>query len=72
MAAPEAVKGLLPVRRRLPEDCKSVRHKFQFAGQKGYIHTGFYDDDKVGEIFIRMAKEGSTVSGLMDTIATLT
>ncbi len=72
LSAPEAVKGLLPVRRRLPVDCKSVRHKFQFAGQKGYIHTGFYDDDKVGEIFIRMAKEGSTVSGLMDTIATLT
>ena len=53
-------------------DCKSVRHKFQIAGHKGYIHTGFYDDGKVGEIFIRMSKEGSTISGLMDTIATLT
>jgi ribonucleoside-diphosphate reductase alpha chain len=62
----------LPVRRRLPIDCKSVRHKFNIAGQRGYIHTGFYDDGKVGEIFIRMAKEGSTISGLMDTIATLT
>ncbi len=61
-----------PVRRRLPIDCASVRHKFEIAGQKGYIHTGFYEDGKVGEIFIRMAKEGSTVSGLMDTIATLT
>jgi len=61
-----------PVRRRLPVDCKSVRHKFEIAGQKGYIHTGFYEDGKVGEIFIRMAKEGSTISGLMDTIATLT
>ena len=61
-----------PVRRRLPVDCKSVRHKFEIAGQKGYIHIGFYEDSKVGEIFIRMAKEGSTVSGLMDTIATLT
>ncbi len=61
-----------PVRRRLPVDCKSVRHKFQIAGHKGYIHTGFYDDGKVGEIFIRMSKEGSTISGLMDTIATLT
>ncbi len=61
-----------PVRRRLPIDCKSVRHKFNIAGQRGYIHTGFYNDGKVGEIFIRMAKEGSTVSGLMDTIATLT
>ncbi len=62
----------LPVRRRLPVDCKSVRHKFEIAGHKGYIHTGFYDDGKVGEIFIRMSKEGSTISGLMDTIATLT
>lgn len=61
-----------PIRRRLPVDCKSVRHKFEIAGQKGYIHTGFYEDGKVGEIFIRMAKEGSTISGLMDTIATLT
>lgn len=65
-------KPLQPVRRRLPVDCKSVRHKFEIAGQKGYIHTGFYEDGKIGEIFIRMAKEGSTISGLMDTIATLT
>ncbi|MGC8657552.1 MAG: vitamin B12-dependent ribonucleotide reductase [Desulfomonilaceae bacterium] len=61
-----------PVRRRLPVDCKSIRHKFEIAGHKGYIHTGFYDDGKVGEIFIRMSKEGGTISGLMDTIATLT
>jgi len=61
-----------PVRKRLPIDCRSVRHKFEIAGQKGYIHTGFYEDGSIGEIFIRMAKEGSTVSGLMDTIATLT
>jgi len=65
-------KALGPVRRRLPIDCKSVRHKFEVAGQKGYIHAGFYEDGTVGEIFIRMAKEGSTISGLMDTIATLT
>ncbi len=61
-----------PVRRRLPVECDSVRHKFEIAGHKGYIHTGFYEDGKVGEIFIRMSKEGSTISGLMDTIATLT
>lgn len=61
-----------PVRKRLPTDCRSIRHKFEIAGQKGYIHTGFYEDGQVGEIFIRMAKEGSTISGLMDTIATLT
>lgn len=61
-----------PVRRRLSVDCKSIRHKFEIAGHKGYIHAGFYDDGKVGEIFIRVSKEGSTISGLMDTIATLT
>ena len=68
----EAATAPLPVRRRLPVECKSIRHKFEIDGQKGYIHTGFYEDGKVGEIFIRMAKEGSTISGLMDTIATLT
>jgi ribonucleoside-diphosphate reductase alpha chain len=72
LSASKPSAPIQPVRRRLPVDCESVRHKFQIAGQKGYIHTGFYDDGKVGEIFIRMAKEGSTISGLMDTIATLT
>ncbi len=61
-----------PVRRRLPNDCKSERHKFEIAGHEGYIHVGFYEDGTPGEIFIKMAKEGSTISGLMDTIATLT
>jgi ribonucleoside-diphosphate reductase alpha chain len=61
-----------PVRRRLPEDCRSIRHKFDVAGHEGYIHVGFYEDGTPGEIFIKMAKEGSTISGLMDTIATLT
>jgi ribonucleoside-diphosphate reductase alpha chain len=61
-----------PVRRRLPNDCRSERHKFEIAGHEGYIHVGFHDDGTAGEIFIKMAKEGSTISGLMDTIATLT
>ncbi|MFT4569618.1 MAG: ribonucleoside-diphosphate reductase alpha chain [Hyphomicrobiaceae bacterium] len=69
--APVVVKEQ-PVRRRLPEDCSSVRHKFDVAGHEGYIHVGFYEDGTPGEIFIKMAKEGSTISGLMDTIATLT
>jgi ribonucleoside-diphosphate reductase alpha chain len=60
------------VRRRLPSDCVSYRHKFEIAGHEGYIHLGFYDDGTPGELFIKMAKEGSTISGLMDTIATLT
>jgi ribonucleoside-diphosphate reductase alpha chain len=61
-----------PARRRIPADCRSIRHKFDVAGHEGYIHIGFYDDGTPGEIFIKMAKEGSTISGLMDTIATLT
>ena len=61
-----------PIRRRLANDCESIRHKFEIAGHEGYIHVGFYEDGSPGEIFIKMAKEGSTISGLMDTIATLT
>jgi ribonucleoside-diphosphate reductase alpha chain len=61
-----------PVRRRLPNDRQAICHKFDIAGHEGYIHVGFYDDGTPGEIFIKMAKEGSTVSGLMDTIGVLT
>ena len=61
-----------PVRRRLPQDCRSVRHKFDIAGHEGYIHVGLYDDGSPGELFIKIAKEGSTISGLMDTIGILT
>jgi len=61
-----------PARRRLPTDCASYRHKFDIQGHEGYIHVGFFEDGTPGEIFIKMAKEGSTISGLMDTIATLT
>jgi ribonucleoside-diphosphate reductase alpha chain len=60
-----------PVRRRLPQDCRSLRHKFDIAGHEGYIHIGMYEDGSPGEIFIKIAKEGSTISGLMDTIGIL-
>jgi ribonucleoside-diphosphate reductase alpha chain len=71
-AAPLDDGAARPQRRRLPADCRSIRHKFDVAGHEGYIHIGFFDDGAPGEIFIKMAKEGSTISGLMDTIATLT
>jgi ribonucleoside-diphosphate reductase alpha chain len=61
-----------PIRRRLPNDRNAICHKFDIAGHEGYIHVGFYEDGTPGEIFIKMAKEGSTISGLMDSIATLT
>ena len=60
------------MRRRLPQECRSVRHKFDIAGHEGYIHVGLYDDGSPGELFIKIAKEGSTISGLMDTIGILT
>lgn len=61
-----------PHRRRLPEERKSLGHKFEIGNHEGYIHAGMYDDGDLGEVFIKMSKEGSTVSGLMDAIATLT
>src|SRR5438046_2437787 len=61
-----------PVRRRLPNDRQALCHKFDVAGHEGYVHVGFFEDGTPGEIFIKMAKEGSTISGLMDTIGVLT
>jgi ribonucleoside-diphosphate reductase alpha chain len=58
------------VRHRLPAERASVTHKFAIAGHEGYITVGLYPNGSPGEIFIRMAKEGSTVSGLMDSFAT--
>ena len=60
-----------PVRKRLPDERPSITHKFSVAGHEGYLHIGMYPDDRMpGEIFIRMAKEGSTLSGIMDAFAT--
>jgi ribonucleoside-diphosphate reductase alpha chain len=58
------------VRHRLPAERASVTHKFALGGHEGYITVGLYPNGSPGEIFIRMAKEGSTVSGLMDSFAT--
>ncbi len=60
------------VRHRLPEERASLTHKFSIAGHEGYITVGLYPTGEPGEIFIKMAKEGSTVSGLMDSFATAT
>jgi ribonucleoside-diphosphate reductase alpha chain len=58
------------VRHRLQSERASITHKFSIAGHEGYITVGLYPNGQPGEIFIRMAKEGSTVSGLMDAFAT--
>jgi ribonucleoside-diphosphate reductase alpha chain len=59
-----------PVRRKLPDTCASIRHKFSIGGHEGYIMVGLYEDGSPGELFVTMAKEGSTISGLMDAFAT--
>jgi|YNPMSStandDraft_1061717.scaffolds.fasta_scaffold04747_2 ribonucleoside-diphosphate reductase alpha chain len=59
-----------PTRRKLPDERQSITHKFSIAGHEGYITVGLYEDGQPGELFITMAKEGSTISGLMDSFAT--
>ena len=64
----EAVTG--PQRHRLPDERKAITHKFEITGHQGYLTVGMYEDGSPGELFLVMAKEGSTVSGLMDAFAT--
>jgi ribonucleoside-diphosphate reductase alpha chain len=59
----------VPRRRKLPDERLSIAHKFNVAGHEGYLHVGLYEDGSPGEIFIKMSKEGSTLSGVMDTLA---
>ncbi len=59
-----------PFRRRLAETRQSITHKFSVAGHEGYLTVGLYEDGQPGELFITMAKEGSTVGGLMDVVGT--
>src|SRR5918993_1112852 len=58
-----------PRRRRLPDERSAITHKFDIAGHEGYITVGLYEDGMPGEIFIVMAKEGSTISGFADAFA---
>jgi hypothetical protein len=61
-----------PVRHRLPDTRHAVTHKFNVGGHEGYMTVGMFGDGAPGELFVTMAKEGSTIGGLMDTIGTLT
>ncbi|MHB8577277.1 MAG: vitamin B12-dependent ribonucleotide reductase [Dehalococcoidia bacterium] len=61
-----------PRRERLPDERQSVTHKFTVGEQEGYITVGLYEDGRPGEVFIKVSKQGSTVSGLMDNLALLT
>ena len=58
------------IRRHLPDERRALTHHFSIAGQEGYLTVGVYEDGLPGEIFITMAKQGSTISGLMDSFAT--
>ncbi len=62
----------LPLRRRLPETRTAFTHKFDIAGHEGYLTVGLFEDGQPGELFVTMAKEGSTIGGLMDSIGALT
>jgi ribonucleoside-diphosphate reductase alpha chain len=68
-ADPKQVERL--ARRRLPDERRSITHKFSIGGHEGYMTVGMYDDGTPGELFVTMAKEGSVVSGLMDNFATM-
>lgn len=61
-----------PRRERLPNTRRSLTHKFCINGHEGYVTAGLYENGRLGEVFIKMAKQGSTVSGFADTVATLT
>jgi len=61
-----------PMRHKLPDERKSITHKFDIQGHEGYLTVGLYEDGQPGELFVTMAKEGSTISGLMDAFATQT
>jgi ribonucleoside-diphosphate reductase alpha chain len=71
LAPAEAKPELRLARRRLPDERRSITHKFSIGGHEGYMTVGMYDDGTPGELFVTMAKEGSVVSGLMDNFATM-
>jgi len=66
---PEPTQAARPVRRRLPDEREAITHHFSIADHDGYITVGKYEDGGPGEVFMKMAKQGSTVSGLMDSLA---
>ena len=71
-AGPPSLRPGEPYRRRLPDQRNSVTHKFDVGDQEGYVTVGLYDDGSPGEVFVTISKEGSTIRGLMDSVAVLT
>ena len=62
----------MPERERLPQQRKGISQSFKVGGLEGYIQTGEYSDGRLGEIFLTVSKQGSTIAGLMNSIAILT
>src|SRR5689334_14290685 len=69
VAEAAAALARTPVRRKLPDERHAITHKFDIAGHEGYITVGLFEDGQPGEIFLVMAKEGSTISGFADAFA---
>ncbi|HMF98974.1 MAG TPA: hypothetical protein VKE96_31955, partial [Vicinamibacterales bacterium] len=69
VAETAAALARTPVRQKLPDERKAITHKFDIAGHEGYITVGLFEDGQPGEIFLVMAKEGSTISGFADAFA---
>ena len=67
-----AIERPRPYRQHLPDERRSLTHKFRVADHEGYVTCGLYEDGRPGEIFVKISKEGSMVSGLMDAVALLT
>ncbi|MEZ4503235.1 MAG: adenosylcobalamin-dependent ribonucleoside-diphosphate reductase [Dehalococcoidia bacterium] len=72
MSSPTGGVAAEPHRRHLPDERRALTHKFRVGEQEGYVTVGLFDDGTPGEVFMKMAKEGSTASGLMDAVALLT
>ncbi|MGE0815047.1 MAG: vitamin B12-dependent ribonucleotide reductase [Vicinamibacterales bacterium] len=68
-AVAAAMAARTPMRRKLPDERQAITHKFDIAGHEGYITVGLFEDGMPGEIFLVMAKEGSTISGFADAFA---
>jgi ribonucleoside-diphosphate reductase alpha chain len=69
---PPAGRAAIPYRRRLPDERRSITHKFRVEEQEGYLTVGLFEDGSPGEVFITISKEGSTIRGLMDSLAVMT
>jgi ribonucleoside-diphosphate reductase alpha chain len=68
---PPAGRAAIPYRRRLPDERRSITHKFRVEEQEGYLTVGLFEDGSPGEVFITISKEGSTIRGLMDSLAVM-